>query len=120
MDITIQIFGTLKCKESAKALRFFKERSIKPHFVDLNEKAISAGELDNILRNTTLDKLIDTESKEYKKLNLSYIIHDTREKLLEFPLLFKTPIVRYGKKATVGYEPDIWKKWILEAASNKK
>ena len=112
MTINIQIFGTLKCNETNKALRFFRERGVKPHFVNLAEKAITAGELDNISSQIPLDTLLDKGSKEFQKLNLKYMIYDTREKLLENPLLFKTPIVRYGRKATAGYEPSKWKEWI--------
>lgn len=104
----IQIFGTKKCKESAKALRFFKERNIKTHFVDLAEKGMSKGELQNISRFIPLNELIDTESREYEKLNLKYIKFIIEEELLLHPLLIKTPVVRSGKKASSGYKPEIW------------
>jgi len=115
MGINIQIFGSLKCQNTNKAMRFFKERGIKFHFVDLKEKSITAGELDNISRSVPIENLIDIDGKEYLKLNLKYIIHDIREKLLEYPLLFKTPVTRFGRLSTVGYEPEIWKKWIESA-----
>ena len=114
MEINIQIFGTMKCKDTQKALRFFMERRIKPHFVDLNEKAVSPGELDNISAVIQLDKLLDKESKEFKKKNLDYMVFDTREILLENPLMLKTPITRNGKKATIGYQPDAWKNWLKD------
>ena len=118
MEINIQIFGTMKCKDTQKALRFFMERRIKPHFVNLNEKAVSPGELDNISTVIPLDILIDKESKEYEKKNLNYMTFDTREILLVNPLLFKTPITRSGKKATLGYEPEMWKKWLKDFSEN--
>ena len=68
----VQIFGTKKCKESAKAVRFFKERNIKIHYVDLSEKGISKGELKSISQSVPLTDLIDVSSKEYEKLNLKY------------------------------------------------
>ncbi len=104
----IQIFGTKKCRESAKALRFFKERNIKVHFVDLAEKGISKGELQNISRVIPLTELIDVESKEYERLNLKYMKFVIEDELLEHPLLIKTPIVRSGKKASSGFKPEIW------------
>ena len=112
--MVIQIFGTLKCKDTQKAIRFFKERKIQPHFVDLNEKAISKGELNNISRVVPIDNLMDNESKEYKKMGLEFMVFDIEETLLENPLLFKTPIVRQEKKATIGYEPEIWKNWLQD------
>ena len=112
MGINIQIFGTLKCQNTQKAMRFFKERGIKCHYIDLREKAITAGELDNISRSVPIENLIDYDGKEYQKLNLKFIIHNIREKLLEYPLLFKTPITRNGRLSTAGYEPETWKKWI--------
>ncbi len=107
----IQIFGTKKCSDTRKAQRFFKERGIKAQFIDLAQKEISKGELNSIRRSVPLENLIDTEGKEYEKRNLKYIRHDIEQALLEYPLLFRTPIVRLGQKATVGHEPDIWKEW---------
>lgn len=112
--MVIQIFGTLKCMDTQKAIRFFKERKIQPHFVDLKEKAITKGELDNISRVISLEDLLDKDCKEFKKNGMQYMVYDFEEKLLENPLLFKTPIVRYEKKATLGYEPEIWKNWLKD------
>ena len=109
--MNIQIFGTKKCSDTKKAERFFKERIIQFHFRDLTEKGISKGELENISRTIALDDLIDTESKQYKKRGMQFMVFDMEEKLLEDPLLIKTPIVRNGKDATVGYKPDVWKNW---------
>ena len=112
--MNIQIFGTKKCKDTAKAIRFFKERRIDFHFVNLAEKAISKGELRNISRCISLENLIDVDGKEYEKLNLKYIQHDIEEKLLENSLLMKTPVVRNGQLSTVGYCPNEWTKWCLK------
>ena len=110
--MNVQIFGLKKCKNSQKAERFFKERKIQVHFCDLNVKNISKGELNAIIRSIPLENLIDTASKQYEKRNLKYIVHDIALVLLEDSLLFKTPIIRFGTKATVGYCPDIWNSWI--------
>ncbi len=110
--MTIQIFGTAKDNDTKKALRFFKERGIKPHFRDLREKGLSKGELENISRKIPLEDLIDAEGKQYKKRGMAYMKFDIAEELLEDPLLLKMPIVRYGKETTVGYEPETWKKWL--------
>ena len=112
MASIIQIFGLKKCNETNKALRFFKERGIKTQFVDLSEKALSKGELDSVSRKVPLEDLIDREGKQFKKRNLEYIIYDLESELLSDPLLFKTPITRFGKEAAVGAKPEIWKKWI--------
>lgn len=108
----IQIFGTKKCKDTQKALRYFKERRIEIQFIDLIIKGLSQGELNSVRNAIPLDSLINKEGKEYEKRNLKYIVHDIEQVLLEFPLLFSTPIVRYGKKASLGYNPDIWKNWL--------
>ena len=107
----IQIFGTKKCKDTQKAIRYFKERRIDIQFIDLNIKGLSQGELNSVKNSIPLDSLIDKEGKEYEKRNLKYIVHDIEQALLEFPLLFSTPIVRCGKKASLGYNPDIWVEW---------
>ena len=110
--MTIQIFGTPKCKDSRKAERFFKERRIKVHFVDLREQGISPGELDNISQVIPIEELIDTEGKQYRKRNLQYMKFDIAAELLDDPLLFKTPITRFGRDVTVGYAPDVWSEWL--------
>jgi len=110
--MNIQILGTKKCKDTQKAERFFKERRITYHFRNLSEKGISKGELDNIKRAITIDDLIDREGKPYKKRNLEHMVFDPEEELLNDALLFRTPIVRNGKIASVGYQPDVWKEWI--------
>jgi arsenate reductase-like glutaredoxin family protein len=119
MKLNIQIIGTPKCKNTNKAIRFFKERGLKIHFVDLRERPISKGELDNIKRIIPEEELIDCKGKEYEKRRLEYMLFDISEKLLETPLLLRTPIVRNGNKVTVGNEPDIWKKWITEAKNEQ-
>lgn len=107
----IQIFGTKKCKDTAKAQRFFKERGVKTQLIDLAEKGMSPGELSSVIKSVPIDELIDTTCKEYEKRNLKYIKHDIAEELLAYPLLFKTPVVRCGKEAAAGYAPDTWKRW---------
>ena len=110
--MNIQIIGTKMCNDTKKAERFFKERGIKFHFRDLNEKGLTKGELENIMRVFNADELIDREGKEYKKRNLEFIIYNVEEELLNDPLLFKTPIVRNGNKVTIGNQPDVWKEWM--------
>ena len=110
--MNIQIFGTKKCNDTRKAERFFKERRIPFHFRDLNEKGISKGELENIKLAIPIGELIDREGKQFQKRNLSYMVFDIEEELLNDQFLFKTPIVRNGKLATAGYKPEIWKEWI--------
>lgn len=112
--MNIQIIGTKKCKTTQKAERFFKERNIKFHSKDLNQKGLSEGELNNIISRIKPDELIDENSKEYKKRNMAYLDYDPAQEILEHPLILKTPIVRCGSKATVGFEPDTWKDWIAE------
>ncbi|RPI74107.1 MAG: ArsC family transcriptional regulator [Ignavibacteriales bacterium] len=110
--MNIQIFGIKNSNETRKAERFFKERKIPFHFRDLSEKGISKGELENIKQAIPLEELIDKEGKQFQKRNLSYMVFDTEEELLNDPLLFKMPIVRNGRLATIGYQPDVWKMWL--------
>lgn len=110
--MNIQIIGTKSCNDTKKAERYFKERRIQFHFRDLNEKGLSKGEFDNIIKVIIPEQLIDKDGKHYKKRNLQYMIFNIEEELLNDPLLLKTPIVRNGKEVTVGFCPDEWKKWI--------
>lgn len=109
--MNIQIFGTLKCQDTRKTERYFRERRIPYQFVDLTRKGLSKGELESVSCAVGLDKLIDTAGKRYRERQLQYLVHDVAEELLNDPLLFKTPIVRNGRQATVGYQPEIWKAW---------
>ena len=112
--MNIQIIGTKKCKETQKAERFFKERRIPYHFRDLTEKGISKGELENIKQTIRIEELIDIDGKQFKKRGFEYMRYDIETELLEDSLLLKTPIVRNGRLASVGYNPDVWKEWISE------
>ena len=110
--MNVQIFGTKKCQDTRKAERFFKERALKYQFIDLTEKGLSKGELKSVQSSIPIENLIDTAGKQYQKRNLKYLVHNIEEELLSDPLLFKTPIVRNGSKATVGYQPEVWNDWI--------
>jgi Arsenate reductase and related proteins, glutaredoxin family len=111
--MNIQIFGVKKCFDTKKAERYFKERKIKYQLIDLSSKGLSKGELESVKASVGLMNLINKECKEYEKLNIQHIINSSvkEEILLNNPKLYKTPIVRNGKKATVGYEPDVWITW---------
>jgi len=113
--MNIQIFGKTKCFDTKKAERYFKERGIKYQLVDILRYGLSPGEYESVKRAMgSMDALIDTKSKEYSKLHIAYLSDraDVEERLRENPGLFCTPIVRNGKLATVGYQPDVWKDWI--------
>lgn len=112
--MNIQIFGTKKSADTRKAERFFKERGIKFQFVDMKEKGLSKGEFNSVAQAVGgMDKLIDEDAKDKDTLALiKYIADEDRlEKIMENQQILKMPIVRNGKKATVGYQPDVWKGW---------
>ncbi|AEB76244.1 arsenate reductase family protein [Clostridium botulinum] len=111
--MNIQIFGVKKCFDTKKAERYFKERRIKYQFIDLNIKGLSKGEFQSVKKSVGLNNLINKNSNQYKKLNMEHIRTESvkEEILLNNPKLYTTPIVRNGKEATVGYQPDIWKIW---------
>ena len=113
--MNIQIIGTKKCKDTNKAIRFFKERGIQYHFLDISEKPLSAGELKNIIVCINQEELINKQGKEYKKMGFEYMDYNIMEELLEYPMLLKTPVVRNGKKAAIGLLTETWKEWIKES-----
>ena len=113
-DRNIQIFGTKKCADTRKAERFFKERGIKYQFVDMKEKGMSKGEFLSVAQvNGGMDQMINWEGKDKDTLALlKYIAEEDKlEKILANPQVIKTPVVRNGKKSTLGYQPDVWKGW---------
>ena len=110
--MNIQIFGKNKSFDTKKAQRWFKERGIKFQMIDLAQKGMSRGELDSVLKAVGgLDAVLDEKSKGYASLAYLAYDEDKKEKLLEDGTLLKTPIVRNGKQATVGYQPDVWANW---------
>ena len=112
--MNIQIFGTKKSSDTRKAERFFKERGIKFQFVDLKEKAMSKGEFQSALQAVGgLDAMIDQNCKDKDLLALiKYIAaEDKAQKVLENQSVLKLPVVRNGKAAAVGYQPEVWKTW---------
>ena len=112
--MNIQIFGTKKNFDSKKAERYFKERGIKYQFIDMKEKGLSKGEFQSVCKAVGgYNKLIDTDCKDKDLLALiTYIAEeDKAEKILENQSIIKVPVVRNGKQATVGYQPEIWKNW---------
>jgi len=109
--MNIQIFGKSKCFDTKKAERYFKERRVKFQAVDIIKFGISRGELTSVKNAVGLEALIDQNNPDSALLRyLAYDV-DKLDKLFEDPCLLKTPIVRNGKQATVGYQPEVWKAW---------
>ena len=112
--MNIQIFGKSKCFDTNKAERYFKERRIRVQNIDLVRYGMSNGEFESVLRAVGgVDQLIDWEKKD-PDIDLMRYMDDRmakEDKLFERPELMKTPVVRNGRMATVGYCPEIWKQW---------
>ena len=109
--MNIQIFGKSKCFDTKKAQRWFKERRIKYQEIDLKKYGMSRGELTSVKNAVGLTALIDDTNPDCALLQYLAYDQDKLEKLLENPSLLRTPIVRNGKQATVGYCPDVWESW---------
>lgn len=112
--MNIQIFGTKKCFDTKKAQRYFKERGIKFQFIDLKEKELSKGEFRSVRQAVGgLEAMLDENCKDKDALAIVRYIADSdkEEKVLANQQVLKTPIVRNGKQATVGYQPEVWKNW---------
>lgn len=112
--MNIQIFGTKKCFDTKKAQRYFKERGIRFQMIDLKEKEMSRGEFDNVCRALGgWQQLVDPNAKDKQTLALLEALVDWQQedKLFENQQLFRTPVVRNGRQATVGYQPQVWQSW---------
>lgn len=112
--MNIQIFGSSKSQDSRKAERYFKERRIKFQSIDMKKYGMSGGEFDSVLRAVGgIDQLIDWECKSPDLDLIRYMAStaDKEDKVFENQNLIKLPVVRNGKKATVGYCPEIWAGW---------
>ena len=109
--MNIQIFGKNKCFDTKKAQRYFKERRVKFQDVDVLKYGMSRGELSSVKNAVGLEAMIDKDDEDYPLVQ--YLASDEAklDKLFEEPFLIKTPVVRNGKQATVGYCPEVWKTW---------
>jgi arsenate reductase-like glutaredoxin family protein len=118
--VEVQVFGVRKSADTRAALRFFAERRVKVHFVDLNERAASVGELRRFAQKFGIAALIDRESRRYAELGLrSAMLSDERwlEKLSLEPLLLRMPLVRNQQQLTIGAVPETWNAWYAAAKS---
>ena len=111
----VQIFGVRKSAETRKALRFFAERRVKTHFVDLMERPASKGELRRFVQKFGITAMVDQTSRRYQELGLRHARMSDEswiEKLAEEPLLLRMPLVRNSKKVSIGEDEVMWKKWM--------
>ena len=112
--MNIQIFGKSKCFDTKKAERYFKERRIKYQYIDLNRYGFSPKEFDSVLRAVGgVDNLVDWDCKD-DRITLMRYMSDARakeDKIYDDPKLMRSPVVRNGKQATVGFCPEIWQTW---------
>lgn len=111
----VQIFGTKKSAETRKAQRFFAEHRIKIHFVDLQEKAASRGELQRFVQTFGVKALVDEDSKRYGELGLRTALYGDERWLailVDEPMLLKMPLVRRGSALTIGAAERTWKSWL--------
>lgn len=110
----VQIFGAKSCNETKKAQRFFKERRVRTHFVDLKERAASAGELRRFAEKFGAAALLDRAGKRFRERGLHVAeLPDARilPLLEDDPLLLVTPLVRSGKQLAVGWDEAMWRAW---------
>ncbi len=110
--VEVQVIGTMKDSATRKAVRFFKERGVGIHLLDLAERALKERELRNIAQGLDLGDLIDRESREFKRLSLGYLDFDPFEELLEHPLIMRMPVVRLGKRVAIGEDEAKWKDFL--------
>ncbi len=112
--MNIQIFGTKKCFDTKKAERYFKERRVKYQLIDMKEKGMSRGEFQSVMKAVGgLEAMLNEQARDQDLLALIRYLTDADklEKVFENQHLLKTPIVRNGKTATIGFQPDVWKGW---------
>lgn len=113
--VEVQVFGTKGDADTRKALRFFSERRIKTHFVDLRQRAASKGELRRFVQKFGTDAVVDRESKRFRALGL-HTGHYGPDRWLDIladePLLLRQPLVRWKQRLTVGLDEEAWRGWV--------
>lgn len=113
----VQVFGTKACADTRKALRFFKERRVTVHFMDLKQRAASKGELRRFVQKFGTEAILDRESRRFRQLGLHAAHYgDDRwlEILSEEPMILRTPLVRNQHRLTVGADEAVWKEWVAK------
>ncbi len=111
----VQIFGIKKSSDTRKAQRFFSERRIQVHFVDMKVRAASIGELRRFAQEFGVEALLDRDSRRFADLGLRHAqLGEDRwlEKLAEEPMLLKMPLVRCQNRVTVGVAEEEWEEWV--------
>ena len=114
-ELQVQIFGTKKNAETRKALRFFAERRVKTHFVDLQERAAALGELKRFAQKFGVEQLIDRDSKRFAELGLRTALYGEERWLAilsDEPLVLRQPLARMQHKLTIGISEATWKEWL--------
>ena len=109
--MNIQIFGKNKCFDTKKAQRYFKERRIKFQYIDVRKYGMSRGELSSVCTAVGLEALVDPRHPDAVLLSYPASHQAKLDKLFEDPSLLRTPVVRNGRQATVGYCPEVWAGW---------
>lgn len=109
--MNIQIFGASKCFDTKKAQRWFKERRIPVQDVDVRRFGMSRGELTSVARAVGVKEMVNPKHPQAALLDYLAREEDKLEKLFEDPALLRTPIVRNGRQATVGFCPQVWETW---------
>lgn len=114
----VQLFGYAKSKATRKAQRFFKERRVPFHYVDLNIRAPSPGELRRWVQRFGVAGILDPDSRSYVDQGLRYVSasdDDWINRIIRDPTVLRLPLARYGTHLAVGDDPQAWQRF-LDAA----
>jgi arsenate reductase-like glutaredoxin family protein len=119
-DLSVQIFGTDRDQATRAAVRFFKERRVTIHQVDLARKPIARGELRRFVDRLGARTLLDETTRAYRDRGLAYLRMDDAEiveRLIATPALLRLPLVRFGNEVTAGRDESTWTRWVRSAGT---
>jgi arsenate reductase-like glutaredoxin family protein len=117
----IQIFGRDDSADTRAALRFFRERRVVVHYVDLRKRGIAPGELDRFTRGLGAATLLDPTTRHYRDAGLAYLSLDEAgivARLRADPRLLRLPLARHGNQVTVGLDEPTWSTWVKPAGAS--
>lgn len=109
---SVQIFGTPDSQTTRAALRFFKERRLEVHLVDIRRKPMALGELRRFVERLGARALADTEGKTWRDAGLGYLSMsdaDLAHRLLNDQRLLNIPLVRIDNGFAAGRNEVAWK-----------
>ncbi len=113
----MKIYGIKNCDSVKKAINFFRSGNIDFETVDFKESPVGCDTIDRWLEQIPIERLFNTRSTTYRKLELKKSNLDSaakREWLCKENMLIKRPVIECDDgRIIAGYDEDLYKELFL-------